>query len=319
MSDSSTPSTGTRHRIGQRLSLALLWMLGKLPPRIALFIGETIGRLFNRLPTQRRRVAQRNLELCFPELGQAQREHITRANLRYTGRGIAETALAWFGGARVDHIPCDVHGLENLEAAQSGGSPVILLSGHFLCIELAARLIGPRIRMAAIYKPMRKKPLMDRTMLRSRSRTLADVLPRTDLRKIVRVLRQGTPVWYAGDQDYGVRNSEFVSFMGVQTPTTTGLMRLSRMSSAKVVPLFFNINADGNGYEIWLEPAMEGFPTGNDRTDAQWMNAVIERGIRAHPEQYLWLHRRFKHPPPGERPAYGDALQKPRNRYGAAP
>ncbi|AGY91149.1 hypothetical protein SPICUR_00615 [Spiribacter curvatus] len=316
MSDSSSATTDLRHRVSQRFSLALLWMLGKLPPRIAFAIGEAVGRLLDHFPTQRRRVAKRNLELCFPELGQAQRDHIIRVNLRYTGRAVAETALAWFGGARVDRIPCKVHGLEHLEAAQSDGSPVVLLSGHFLCIELAARLIGPRIRMAAIYKPMRKKPLMDQAMLRSRSRTLADALPRTELRKIVRTLKEGTPVWYAGDQDYGIRNSEFVPFMGVPTPTTTGLMRLSRMSGARVVPLFFNVNADGSGYEVSLAPAMSGFPTGNDRTDAQWMNAVIERGIRAHPEQYLWLHRRFKHPPPGERPAYANALQKPHNRHG---
>ena len=316
MTDATPPAPKISDRISQRLTLTLFWSLGKLPPRFATKLGEMIGGLFNRLPTQRRQVANRNLELCFPEWGQAQREQVIRANLRYTGRAVAETALAWFGGQAVDRIPCQVDGLEHLQAAQSDGRPVILLSGHFLCVELAARLIGPRIRMAVIYKPMRKKPLMDKAMLRSRSRTLASVLPRTDLRQIVRTLRKGIPVWYAGDQDYGTQNSEFVPFMGVRTPTTTGLMRLCRMTNARVVPMFFHVNSAGDGYTVSLGPAMDGFPTGNDRSDAQWMNAVLERGIRAHPEQYLWLHRRFKHPPPDERPAYADALQKPHNRRG---
>jgi KDO2-lipid IV(A) lauroyltransferase len=302
--------------MSESITLALFRLVGRLPPSFAFALGERLGRALNHIPSQRRKVAERNLELCFPEWGQAQRDRVIAANLRYTGRAIAETALAWFGGEHVDRIPCEVRGVEHLEAAQADGSPVILLSGHFLCIEIAARLIGPRIRMAAIYKPMRKKPLMDAAMLRSRSRTLAGALPRTELRQIVRTLRQGMPIWYAGDQDYGVRNSAFVPFMGVPTPTTTGLIRLARMADAKVVPLTFNVNNEGTGYEISLEPALAGFPSGNDLTDAQWMNAVLERGIRAHPEQYLWMHRRFKHPPPGERPAYADSIQKPHNRLG---
>jgi len=316
VTDATPPAPGLSHRIRQRATLGLFWCLGNLPPPIAFKLGETLGGLFNRLPTQRRRVAHRNLELCFPEWGQAQRERVIRANLRYTGRAIAETALAWFGGPAVDRIPCQVEGLEHLQAAQSDGRPVILLSGHFLCVELAARLTGPRISMAAIYKPMRKKPLMDKAMLASRSRTLADVLSRTDFRRIVRTLKKGTPVWYAGDQDYGVKSSEFVPFMGVRAPTTTGLTRLTRMTGARVVPMFFRVNAAGDGYVVSLAPAMDGFPTGSDRSDARWMNAVLERGIRAHPEQYLWLHRRFKHPSPDDRPAYADALQKPHNRRG---
>ena len=299
--------------------LGLLWLIGKLPPKTAFSLGEGAGRLLSRLSRRRRRIALRNLELCFPEWGQAQREALVRENLRYMGRGIAETALAWFGGPSVDRIPCKVRGMEHLQAAQADGSPVILLSGHFLCVELAARLIGPQLAMAVIYKPLRKKPLMDRQMLRSRSRTLAGAIPRNDLRGIIRTLKQGTPVWYAGDQDYGTKNSLFVPFMGVPAATITGLTRLSKLGRARVVPLFFNVNAAGDGYEVSLGRALEGFPTGSETLDAQWMNAVIEHGIRAHPEQYLWVHRRFKHPPPGERPAYRNSLQKPYNRVEGAP
>ncbi|MEX0387003.1 LpxL/LpxP family acyltransferase [Spiribacter onubensis] len=318
MSDPTTRPSYHPHNAGQWLMLGLLWLIGRLPPKAAFAIGEWAGLLL-RLSRRRRRIALRNLELCFPELGQAQREHLVRENLRYMGRAIAETALAWFGGKSVDEIPCEVRGFHHLQAAQEDGSPVILLSGHFLCVELAARLIGPKLHMAVIYKPLRKKPIMDRAMLRSRSRTLAGAIPRNDLRSIIRTLRGGTPIWYAGDQDYGVRNSVFVPFMGVPAATITGLTRLSKLGKARVVPLSFNVDASGDGYEVTLGKALEGFPTGSDILDAQWMNAVLERGIRAHPEQYLWVHRRFKHPPPGERPAYRNSLQKPYNRVKGAP
>ncbi|MEX0449076.1 lipid A biosynthesis acyltransferase [Spiribacter sp. 221] len=318
MSDPTSRPAYHPHNAGQWLMLALLWLIGRLPPRAAFTTGEWVGHLL-RFSRRRRRIALRNVELCFPELEPAQREQLIQENLRYMGRAIAETALAWFGGKWVDQIPCEVKGVHHLHAAQSDGSPVILLSGHFLCVELAARLIGPQLEMAVIYKPLRKKPLMDRAMLRSRSRTLADAIPRNDLRGIIRTLKNGTPVWYAGDQDYGVKNSVFVPFMGVPAATITGLTRLSKLGKARVVPLYFNVNESGDGYEVTLGKALDGFPTGSDTLDAQWMNAVIERGIRAHPEQYLWVHRRFKHPPPGERPAYRNSLQKPYNRVKGAP
>jgi len=307
------------HNLGQWLMLAVLWLVGRLPPKIAFEFGKFGGRRLPSVSNQRRGIALRNMQLCMPELTPQARESLMRRNLQYMGRAGAETALAWFGGKKVDDIPCHVHGLEHLQAAQANGQAVILLSGHFLCIELAARLIGQQVDMAVIYKPLRKKPLMDRIMLRNRRRTLVDALPRDDLRGIVRALKKGVPVWYAGDQDYGTNNSVFVPFMGVPAATVTGLTRLARLSKARVVPIFFHANQAGNAYEVTFEPALEGFPTGSDVLDAQWMNGVIERGIRAHPEQYLWVHRRFKHPPPGELPAYRNSLQKRHNRVKGAP
>jgi KDO2-lipid IV(A) lauroyltransferase len=197
-----------------------------------------------------------------------------------------------------------------LRAAQADGSPVILLSAHFLCIELAARLIGQQMDMAVIYMPLRKKSLMNRVMLRNRRRTLIDALPRNDLRGIVRTLKKGVPVWYAGDQDYGIDHSIFVPFMGVPAATVTGLTRLAKLSKARVVPIFFNVDKSSAGYTVTCEPALEGFPTGSDTLDAQWMNGVIERGIRERAEQYFWVHRRFQTNPPGERPQYNNDQAK---------
>jgi len=303
-----------RATFGQRATLALLWLLARLPPRAALATGEALGRCARPLLGQRRRIAARNLELCFPELSAGERAHLLRENFRYLGRALAETALAWYGGPAVDRLPCNVQGLEHLRDAQAEGHPVILLSGHFQCVELAARLVGPRVHMAVIYKPMRKKPLLDGAMLRSRRTALAGALPREDIRGIVRTLKAGTPVWYAGDQDYGRRHSVFAPFFGVPAATVTGLTRFTRMSGARVVPLFFNVAEGGRGYEITFRPALESFPTGDSAQDAARMNAAIEEAVRRNPAQYLWVHRRFKRRPSGDDPVYEDALQRPRSR-----
>lgn len=244
----------------------------------------------------RRHVARRNLELCFPALEEPAREQLVRENFRATGRAVVETALAWYGGAQVDRIPFEVHGEEHLEAARTGDQAVIALSGHFLTVELAARLLPERIPMVAIYKPIRKKPVLDRAMLAARRRNVNDALSKDDIRGMLRALKGGLPIWYAGDQDYGRKHSVFAPFFGVPAATITALSRLSRMGKAKVVPLFFFRRPDGS-YLIEFHPALEGFPSGDDVIDATRMNQVLEQAVRRHPEQYLWVHKRFKRQP----------------------
>lgn len=279
---------------GQSLTIATVWALGQLPWRQTVAVGEWLGRVGYHLAPARRLIARRNLELCFPELDARTREALVKENFAYTGRGLAEIGLAWFGGPAVDSIPVDVRGLDNLNAAQADGRPVILLSGHFTCVEIAARLGQPSVEMVVIYKPVRRKPMLDQAILQARRRITAGAIPRDDVRGIIRTLRNGIPVWYAGDQDYGRRHSVFAPFFGVPAATITALTRLTRMSNAKVVPLFFNSKPGEQGYEIRFEPALENFPTGNDVQDAALMNQHIEAAVRRNPAQYLWIHRRFK-------------------------
>lgn len=284
---------------GYSLGLGLLWLISRLPPGLVLRLGEALGPISYALARQRRLIIRRNLELCFPELNAAEREALVRANLRYTGRGFAELALAWFGGPRVDRIPLHIRGLEHLEQAQADGSPVLLLSGHFTPIEMAGRLLSRQIDMAAIYKPMDRRPLADATMRRGRAR-IGPVLSKDDLRGIVRTLRDGLPVWYAGDQNYRSRQNVFAPFFGIPAATVTGLSRLARMGKARVVPVFYHALPGHAGYEVVFGPALEGYPSGDDQADAERMNQIIEEAVREHPEQYFWAHRRFKSQPDPE-------------------
>jgi Kdo2-lipid IVA lauroyltransferase/acyltransferase len=276
---------------GQAISLGLLWLIARLPVKWALALGKGIGHVAYHVAPGRRYVVRRNLELSFPDLDPEERERWVRESFVYTGRGVAEVALAWFGGPSTDRIPCQLNGLEHLQNAMATQQPVILLSGHFCCIEMAGRMLGGQIRMAGIYKPIRKKPLLDATMRRSRERNIGAVVPRDDIRGMLRQLKLRVPVWFAGDQHIG---QGFAPFFGIPTATTTGLPRLARLGKAWVLPVFYNVNAAGDGYEITFGPPLEDYPSGDTQLDVTRMNEVIEQAVREHPTQYFWVHRRFK-------------------------
>lgn len=278
---------------GQTAGLIGLWLLARLPYRIGLAIGSACGAAAYWIARERRAVARRNLELCFPETSRDEREALVRANFRATGRSLVETALAWFGGAQVDRIPVTVHGEEHIRTALASGRPVIALSGHFLCVDLCARRLPDDLPMVAMYKPMNRKPVMNRAMLAARRRNVTDAVSKDDMRGLLRTLRRRLPIWYAGDQDYGRRHSVFAPFFGVPAATITALGRLAKMTGARVVPLFFFREPDGR-YRIEFQPPLDDFPTGDDLEDATRMNRIIEAAVRRYPEQYLWMHRRFK-------------------------
>lgn len=293
----ATPHSGQlRHpgNWGQGIALGVLWLIARLPWRWAVALGTGLGRVLYHVARDRRYVARRNLELCFPELTAEQREHWVKENFGYTGRGLAELALGWFGGPAIDRIPCSFQGFEHLQAALEDGQPVLLLSGHFCCVELAARLFGQDHRMAAIYKPINKKPLFDQVMRRARERNAGATVARTDIRGMLRHMKSGVPLWYAGDQHVRGAETVFAPFFGVPVATTNSLPRLAQLGKARVLPIFYRVAPEGTGYRITIGPPLEGYPSGDLLQDVTRMNAVIESAVRECPTQYFWVHRRFK-------------------------
>ena len=285
---------------GQCTTLAALWVLGHLPWRIGLPLGRWLGGLGWRFAGRRRAVIERNLELCLPELSATERRELTQKNLRALGQAAVEAGLAWYGGKQVERIPHEIRHPERVTGHLDAGRPVILLSAHFLSTELMGRLMPDRIRATAMYKPVRKKPVFDRAMRAARRRNASDALPRGDTRAVIRAIRGGNPICFIADQDYGRAHSVFVPFFGVPAATITTLFRLARITDAQVVPMFFFWEA--GRFVIHFDPALEGFPTDDDAADARRMNTLMEAVIRAHPEQYLWMHRRFKHRPDPHEP-----------------
>jgi Kdo2-lipid IVA lauroyltransferase/acyltransferase len=285
------------------LGLGVVWLIGQLPYRALLTLGRALGTLTVHLPGERRHVAQRNLELCLPQLSPAERNDLLRAALRDLGLMFVEFALAWFGSERaIAAVPCEIEGLEHLEACRRSGRGALLVGGHFSHLELCARLVSQRIRIAGMYRVM-DDAVFERAVLRARLRYAQTMFVKEDLRRTVKYMRAGGTIWYAPDQDMRGKDSVFVPFFGVPAATITATHHLARLSGAAVIPFFHQRKPDG-GYVLRLEAALPDFPGDDATIDTARVNACVERMVRDAPAQYLWIHKRFKTRPPGEAPVY---------------
>jgi KDO2-lipid IV(A) lauroyltransferase len=285
------------------LGLGLVWLIGQLPYRALFALGRALGTLTMHLPGERRQVALRNLELCLPQLSAAERDDLLRAALRDLGLMFVEFALAWFGSERaIAAVPCEIEGLEHLEACRRSGRGALLVGGHFSHLELCARLVSQRIRIAGMYRIM-DDAVFERAVLRARLRYAQTMFVKEDLRRTVKYMRAGGTIWYAPDQDMRGKDSVFVPFFGVPAATITATHHLARLSGAAVIPFFHRRKPDG-GYVLRLEAPLPDFPSDDVTIDTARVNACVERMVREAPAQYLWIHKRFKTRPSGEATVY---------------
>lgn len=283
-----------------RAALALQRALVLLPWPLQRALGRGLGAASYRLARRRRRIAARNLELCFPELGAGDRRELLRRHFRSLGIGLMELGLAWWASDRRLRAMGTVEGLEHLEAARAGGRPVILIAGHFTTLDLACRLLGLTVDYDGIQRPFGYAAL-DRQLTRGRLRAARRVYSKFDLRGILDALTRGRTLWMAVDQAQTSSRPVVAPFFGLPAPTTGSPARLAARSGAAVLPVAGVREPDGR-YRVTVEPALEDFPGGDDTADAARLNAVVERHARAAPEQYYWIHRRFK----GEPSPYDD-------------
>lgn len=285
------------------LGLGVLRLVCLLPYRTQLAVGRALGRLLHSLLRRRRRVAEANLRLCFPELSEPERDALCRRHFESLGMNALEIGIGlWFPDAAISRL-VRVSGQENIERARARGVGVILLSGHFAALEVCAR--GFQIHcmeLAALYRRM-ANPLVDELVRRARSRGQARLIPKDDMRQLVRTLRQGIPVWYAPDQSHRRRYSVLAPFFGEPAMTNTALTEIARMGRAAVIPCATRRLPDGQGYEVLLLPEVQDLPLDDAAACAQRVNEILESLVRRAPEQYYWIHRRFKgrpapHPDP---------------------
>ncbi len=266
-------------------------------------IGRGLGHLTTQLPGARRRVARRNVALCFPESSDAERVQLLRRNLADLGLMFAEFAFAWFGSDRaIARVPCAIEGLQHLERCRAQGRGTLLVGAHFSHLELCARLVSQRIRIAGMYRVM-DDPVFERAVLQARLRYADAMFTKDELRASVKYLKHGGTLWYAPDQDMRGKDAVFAPFFGVAASTLTATHHLARLSGAAVIP-FFHRRAAHGGYAIRLEAPLENFPSADITADTARINACIERMVREAPEQYLWVHKRFKTRPAGAPPVY---------------
>lgn len=285
------------------LALGLLRAGVALPYRWQLRLGAGLGRLLWWALPSRRRVARTNLRLAFPQLGEREREALAQASFRSAGISVFESGLSWWAPTARLAALGRVTGLEHLERALARGKGVILLTGHMSAFELGGRILSLCQPFQVMYKRQRS-PLFEAFSTEIRQRHYLRAVQRHDVRGMIRGLRDNLVCWYAPDQDFGRRNSVFAPFFGVPTATVTATSRFAAMTGAAVVPFFPYRRADGSGYDIQVLPPLDDFPSGDDTRDAERLNAVIEAAARKAPEQYLWLHRRFRTRPRGEKNPY---------------
>jgi KDO2-lipid IV(A) lauroyltransferase len=287
------------------LGLGLMRLIALLPWPLQIRFGSALGRLLYHLIPSRRRVADTNLSHCFPEMPKKQRRRLVRDNFRATAISIFEGGMSWWGDERRLNPLYRIEGLEHLEAARAEGRGVILLGGHYTTLEISGRFLATHVEgLQPIYKPA-TNPLFEAVMANSRKRLFDDLLNSADMRTIIRNLKKGKVVWYAPDQDFGRKRSVFAPFFGVATATLTTTARMARLSRAPVVPYTSERLADGS-FIIRLQPALENFPCGDDLEDASRINRIIEEQVRRVPEQYLWVHKRFKTRPTKSEPRFYD-------------
>ena len=280
--------------------------LARLPWGLQRWLGAGVGWLALRLLPDRREAARANLALCMPELDDTQRDALLRENFRDVGIGLFEFARAWWGDATPMRRSARIEGLEILQALQAEGRGVLLVSGHFMTLEMCGRLLCDHVDLAGMYRKHRS-PVMEWAVLRGRLRYASAMFGNGDTRAAIRHLKRGGFLWYAPDQDMRGKDTVFAPFFGIPAATITATHQFSRMTGCAVVPFFHkrtHHRREGERYVLRIGQPLAPFPTEDAVADTSAVNAAIEDMVREAPSQYLWLHRRFKRQPEGAPPRY---------------
>ncbi|MDP7153340.1 MAG: lysophospholipid acyltransferase family protein [Gammaproteobacteria bacterium] len=279
------------------IGIGILRLAIMLPFRAQRFLGALLGRVLFVVAPKRRRIAEINLRICFPELDEPALRALVHAHGASLGFSVFEIGLAlWADLTQIEKL-VTLKGIDHVKTPLSKGQGVVILSGHFPALELVGRIVGENLPcVAAMYRPL-KNPLVNQLLRRARAKSVAPLISKNGIRQMIRLLRKGTSVWYASDQSYHRDNAELVPFFSEPAMTNPSLTGIARMSKASVVPFYQYRLADGSGYEGVFLPALENFPSNDPAADAERVNTMIAEWARKVPEQYYWVHRRFKNRP----------------------
>jgi len=282
-----------------RSGVFILWLLHFLPFRVLVWIGTTLGSLLYLIAAERRRVGAINLKLCFPDLSDEARKKLLREHFRMFSRGLIERTILWWSSAEYISSLIRVEGVEHFEAVKD--KPSILLTPHFVGMDVGGQWIAQHTDTVCMYANQKNRYLTE-LLLKKRARFRNQRLysRQQGLRPILKGMRAGMPFIYPPDQDQGVKDGAFIPFFGVPAATMTSVARIAQMAGAKVVPSITRLLPGGAGYVLTFYPAWENYPSGDEIADTRRVNEFIEDRVREMPEQYFWLHKRFKTRPEGE-------------------
>ncbi|MBI3714452.1 MAG: lipid A biosynthesis acyltransferase [Betaproteobacteria bacterium] len=284
-----------------RVALFLLWCMRWLPIRVVAALGDALGALLYHWG--RRRVTLINLKLCFPDWSEGRRVATGRSVFQRLARATLDLGRLWYAPLpdAIAHVTMlDRHYMDEWR----GKVPVIVLAPHFVGLDIGGARFSHEYPEAFSMYSEQKNKVFDRALRRARQRyNGAELITRRQgLRPVLKALKAMRPFYYLPDMDFGAKDAVFVDFFGIPTATVTALSRLAAITGAKVVPLV--TRQTETGYEARFYPAWEGFPSGDAAADARRMNAFLEARIAEMPDQYFWVHKRFKTRPAGQRSFY---------------
>ena len=289
---------------GSWVALGLLRFLSFIPMPVLFYVGTVLGDLLYATLPSRKRIAERNLSLCFPELGAGEIRELARENIRNTARMALYSGFVWWASEEQLKARVTIRNVEILDRLERDERGFILLAPHFLALELGGVFISLHSPGVSVYQRTRN-PVFDRSMLRARQRFGATLYERKDdLRPMLKAIRRGQGCYYLPDQDPGQRRAVFAPFFGVSTATWPVLGRISKLCAAPVLPCTTYLLPQGEGFEVVIGDPLEHFPADTPEEDATLMNAAIQDCVAHNPSQYFWVHKRFKTRPPGEPSVY---------------
>ena len=280
-----------------------MWLISLLPFRLQLWLGKSVGRLLFALFKKRRHVADRNLQLCFPEMPAQERLKLVKENFENTGMAMFESSMAWWwSNRRIDKI-AHVKGSEHIEKARAEGKKILILAPHFLHLEMACRVFGRTHPGVGFYRP-HNNPVIEYFQYNGRCRSNNYMIGKRDVKGFLKALSKGELGFYLPDQDYGRNRSEFVPFFAVkETATTTGTLIFAKSKNCVTMGLKMQRLPGTQGYQVEVLPPFEDFPSDNIKADITKVNQWVEYVVDCNKAQYMWLHRRFKTRPNPDDPS----------------
>lgn len=286
------------------IGVLFLYLISWLPQKLQLAMGKQLGRLVHKFMKRRRHIAEVNIKLCFPDMSEIDQQALVLKNMENTGIAMVETGMAWWWPQwRVKKAYGSIKGLEHFERVQASGKGILLLVPHILHLEMASRVMGLKCQGLGFYRP-HNNALMEYFTTNGRLRSNEYLIGRKDVKGLLKALKNKKVCYYLPDQDYGRNRCEFVPFYAVpDAATTTGTLMFAASKNCETMSLISRRDEKGK-YHLEVIPELENFPSGDDKADVTRVNQRVELCINAAPEQYMWLHRRFKTRPDKNTPSF---------------
>ena len=283
------------------LLIGLMKLGAKLPFHIQVTIGKIMGMALYPLLSRFRKIAFINISRCFPDKNKSEVEALVRQNFEALGVSIFETSNAYFATDEKIMSMISIHNEHYLTQAIDNKQSVILLSAHFMPLMLGSRALLLKHHIANVYRPQ-NNPLFDEVMREGFISHGATMIKTKDIKSLLNAIKNKLPIWYAPDQDLGADKCVFAPFFNIQTATVSATARLAKNDNTVVIPYFFNRTE--SGYSMNFDAPIENYPSSDAITSATVTNKILEAQILKYPDQYLWIHKRFKTRPEGESDFY---------------